>query len=436
MQINNLIHPNLHGSRAGHSTATALSQLYDSWVDEVENGSMVGVLICDQSAAFDLCDHGLLLDKLKLLGVEESALCWFSSYLKGRKQSCIVDGQISAPLNIPNCGVPQGSIGGPILWLIFTCDQPDVIHNHNIDIGQDDRGCSNNGTSESGGCGALVGYVDDGAFSYANQNPSVLSAVLTEKYSKLAEWMSSNKLVINPDKTHLMVMGHRRHNNLRSEVSVKAGEFEIVPTESEKLLGAQLHQNLGWGCHIRDHKLSLLNQLSSRINGLKKICGNATFTTRLMVANGVVISKLTYLITLWGGSPQYLINALQIQQLKAARLVCGFASYRWSRKQLLARVGWLSVRQLIFYHTVLQTCKTLATGRPKHLYTSLSLAYPRATRNSAAGNIRQSGHFCNNTFRYRAEKFFNQVPPDVRTGPIATVKPKLKKWIAANVPID
>ena len=264
----------------------------------------------------------------------------------------------------------------------------------------------------------------------------MLSEVLTEKYNKLADWMNSNRLVINPDKTHLIVMGRRRHASLRSEVLVNAGEFEIRPTESEKLLGAQLHQNLGWGCHIRDHKMSLLNQLSSRINGLKKICANATFATRLMVANGIVMSKLTYLITLWGGSPQYLIDALQVQQLKAARLVCGFASYRWSRRQLLARVGWLSIRQLIFYHTVLQTCKTIETGRPKHLYTSLSLTYPRATRNSTAGNIRNVGLFSNKTFRYRAEKWFNQVPTDIRGGKTSNLKPKLRKWIAANVPID
>ena len=61
LEENGLVHPNLHGSRAGHSTATALTQLYDTWVEEVEQGNMVGVLLCDQSAAFDLCDTISLL---------------------------------------------------------------------------------------------------------------------------------------------------------------------------------------------------------------------------------------------------------------------------------------------------------------------------------------------------------------------------------------
>ena len=164
------MHPNIHGSRAGHSTATALTQLYDNWVEEVEQGKMVGVLLCDQSAAFDLCDHFLLLEKLKLMGVQEIAIDWSRSYLSKRKQSCMVDGHMSPPLDIPPCGVPQGSIGGPILWLLFTCDQPDVIHEHVVDREDVDRGCSTGDQVErsqarasdevGGGCGLMVGYVD------------------------------------------------------------------------------------------------------------------------------------------------------------------------------------------------------------------------------------------------------------------------------------
>ena len=141
LEDNNLIHPNLHGSRPGHSTSTALIQLYDNWVEQVEEGKLVGVLICDQSAAFDLCDHYLLVEKLKLMGVGGKEAAWMLSYLTDRKQSCFVDGQLSSPLDLLACGVPQGSIGGPLLWLCFTCDQPDIIHDHIVD-GQDLlRGC-------------------------------------------------------------------------------------------------------------------------------------------------------------------------------------------------------------------------------------------------------------------------------------------------------
>ena len=221
----------------------------------------------------------------------------------------------------------------------------------------------------------------------------------------------------------------------RREVSVKAGVHVIKPSESVRLLGGQLHESLRWNLHIRDHKASLLNQLISRINGLKKLCVNASFRTRLMVANGVVISKLTYLIILWGGARQYLINMLQVQQMTAARIVCGAGSWRLSRKQLLSRTGWLSVKQLFYYHSVLQVYKTLRNGAPRSLFLSLTCKYPRETRIATAGNIRQISR-CGATFTSRASQFYNSVPVDVRTGSLPAVKSKLKKWITLNIPID
>ena len=147
---------------------------------------MVGVLLCDQSAAFNICNHGILVDKLKLMGVENTAAAWISSYLSNRQQSCFVDGHMSTPMKLLEYGGPQGSIGGPLLWRCFTSDQPDVIHDHPLDqehagqgVREDDQEGEVDGDDD---CGALVGYVDDGAYSYAHSDPEVLSQVLSSKY--------------------------------------------------------------------------------------------------------------------------------------------------------------------------------------------------------------------------------------------------------------
>ena len=78
--------------------------------------------------------------------------------------------------------------------------------------------------------------------------------------------MNSNKLVINPDKTHLMVMGTRKSVVKKNEVNINVGASTIYPTETEKLLGVQLHQSLQWNHHIRDHESSMMKQLTTRIN--------------------------------------------------------------------------------------------------------------------------------------------------------------------------
>ena len=154
-----------------------------------------------------------------------------------------------------------------------------------------------------------------------------------------------------------------------------------------------------------------------------------------MVANGAVQSKLVYLITVWGCAQQYLLKAIQTQQLTAARTVCGFQSWGWSRRKLLKRLGWMSVRQLVEFHTVLQAHKTISTGLPRPLHSSLSVEYPYRTRSAANGHIRH-GESSIKTFKHRAMVSYNKVPSEVKTGSLQTVKRKLKQWVLQNVPLD
>ena len=102
LDTNGLLHSNHHGSRNNHNNATALIQMYDQWMEEVEEGMMVGVMMIDLSAAFYMVDHVLLLRKLELFGLDENTLKWVSSYLSQRCQSVCVDGCLSPPTA---CGV-------------------------------------------------------------------------------------------------------------------------------------------------------------------------------------------------------------------------------------------------------------------------------------------------------------------------------------------
>ena len=86
LEENSLIHPSHHAYRPKHNTTTALIEMVDNWVEAFENDEITAVILCDQSAAFDVCDHKILLDKLKIYGLQEGALSWFSSYLENRSQ--------------------------------------------------------------------------------------------------------------------------------------------------------------------------------------------------------------------------------------------------------------------------------------------------------------------------------------------------------------
>ena len=115
--------------------------------------------------------------------------------------------------------------------------------------------------------------------------------------------MSKNKLVLNSDKTHLMIMtsarNHKSHGNYG--ITLDTGTEIIEPGNEEKLLGGHIKNELKWNSHIRDNKRSLMNILTSRVNALQKISMYSSFKTRKMVANGVVLSHLTYFIQIYVG---------------------------------------------------------------------------------------------------------------------------------------
>ena len=129
MEGNSLIHPSQHGSRAKHSTCTAVIEMFDTWAESVERGDMAGVMMLDLSAAFDLVDHQLLLQKLELMGFDQSAVVWMWSYLHARSQCVYVDGKLSG-FEVVKAGVPEGSVLGALLYILFVNDLPEVVHGH------------------------------------------------------------------------------------------------------------------------------------------------------------------------------------------------------------------------------------------------------------------------------------------------------------------
>ena len=109
MDSNNFFNPSHHAYRSLHSTTTAMLQMYDTWLDAVENGDLAGVCMVDMSAAFDVVDTDILHQKLKLYGFDQNAMQWTWSYLSYRSQGVYIDGTMSSLLAL-EAGVPQGSI--------------------------------------------------------------------------------------------------------------------------------------------------------------------------------------------------------------------------------------------------------------------------------------------------------------------------------------
>jgi hypothetical protein len=166
-----------------HSTVTALLETTNRWSINIDNGLLNGVVFIDLKKAFDTIDHEILLDKLAQYGVDENALTWFHSYLTDRTQRCCVNGHLSSNRPI-TYGVPmQGSILGPLLFLVYINDLPN---------------CLNNGLSSM--------YADDTNISFQSSNLTDLEEMINTDLSSLNTWLNANRLSLNITKTEFMVI--------------------------------------------------------------------------------------------------------------------------------------------------------------------------------------------------------------------------------------
>ena len=444
-ESNNLLHPNHHGFRANHKTTTALLQMYDTWIEAMDRGEATGVCFLDMSAAFDMVCHSVLLEKLVLYGFETASVTWIRSYLADRKQTVCIDGTCSPLLSI-NTGVPQGSIIGPLLYIIFTNDLPEAVEN--CPLPQDSP--QHNFKMYCHSCGSICCFADDSSYSFSSEVADDITDNVTEKYSTIAEYMKSHKLKLNGDKTHLMLLLSDATRRARPEFSITldTGNEMIQPSKCEKLLGGIISQNLKFTEHIQDHEESMIKALNKRLNALKKVSKTASFKSRKMIANGTIMSRIIYLIPLWSGCEKYLMNSLQIIQNKAARTVtkCG---KRTAIKSLLSQCGWMSVAQLSVYHSLLLMFKILSTKSPRYLHSKLSgvqdlshyktrfMKNQKENQTIVLGADSQAvGDLATRSFKYRVTAQWNTLPVKIRQAETLRVfKKQLKDWVSENIPI-
>ena len=319
------------------------------------------------TAAFDIVDHSNLLKKLDLYGFDNNMVKWTGSYLTGRSQTVSIDGCLSKLMPVMH-GVPQGSILGPLLYTLFTNELPETINEHpNISLAQSEENSWPAYSMGSKTSGTVACYADDTTYSCTGSDPALLSQKLSSQYRVLSDFLISNQLKLNDEKTHLMVMAtsqKRRNISQGDAVQIITPTKVINQSQVEKLLGVWLHQDMKWSEYIIDNKESLVRGLSSRVGALKKLSKVASFRNRKIIADGIFMSKLVYLIPLWGGCSKYLVQALQSLQSKAARAVTKL-DWNTATAEQLRQCGWLSVHQLSVYHTVVMAFKVMQGKSPE-----------------------------------------------------------------------
>ena len=420
--------------------------MYTTWLEALEQGKMAGVCMIDMSAAFDVVDTELLLEKLKLYGFDKNAIQWIWSYLTYRSQSVYIEGSLSGPLAL-EAGVPQGT-PGPIFYTIFTNELPQVVHEVNCPHRELEEAAIFSIQCQE--CGGVCCYADDSTYTAVGSDTVELSLKLTNKYAVLADFLTANKLKVNDDKTHLLIMSTRqkRYHRDTSTITISTPTATITPSAVERLLGAQVHQDMRWREHLLDNKDSLVTSLNQRVGALKKISHASSFKSRKMIANGIFMSKLIYLMPVWMGCEDYLVNGLQVCQNKAARLVTKLDRYT-PTKVLMQQCGWMPVKQLLIYHSLILLHKVFQQKKPKFLYQKITSGSKQPnTRQAAATSAAMAAAglpeqpslpnyelgLSRSSWCWSSVRWYQQLPPDLLAEvTISKFKTRLKDWVAINI---
>ena len=290
-----LLHNTLSGFRPNQSCETALVHMIDKWLQAIDKGDMVGVIFIDLRKAFELVDH-ILLKKMSSYKLNPESLDWFCSYLSNRTQKVSFDNEMASKGYI-KYGVPQGSILGPLLFLLFINDLPlytDVF-------------------------AAL--YADDQTLYEINSSKIGIETKLQKALSDLAQWCRLNGMVINIDKTKAMIVTTRqKRSKMEDAFHITLNDMPLSQVSTEKVLRVQVDNNLMW----TDHISNVSKKMSTNIWLLSRIKRYLSIEHRVVFYKSYIQPHIDYANIVWGNAAK--TNLLQIKRLqrKACRVILNY----------------------------------------------------------------------------------------------------------------
>lgn len=319
----NLISPYQYGFSKGLSTKDAVLSLYNYVLDNFEKKSMTACLFFDLSRAFDTIDHKLLLDTLERCGIRGTALSWVESYLNGRTQFVAIkgSGKISTSSHLPiSTGVPQGSILGPLLFIIFINNIGCNLENVFISL-----------------------FADDTTVAINSKSIEELSCKANTTVKTMRDYCSSMGLALNNLKTDLILFSTRK---IDYSLFVKSDTRTIAQSNNVKFLGVYIDPLLNWGNHI-DY---VAGKLSTQCFVIWQLRSFININMLKMYYFAHIQSQLSYCIICWGNCSRF--NEVFILQKKIIRTMT-FKPPQYSCRQLFRELGILTAPSLYILYSVM-----------------------------------------------------------------------------------
>ena len=397
LQRNNLHEPFQSAYRQNHSTETALLRVQNDIINAIGKQKVVLLVLLDLSAAFDTVDHECLLATLQSLGVHDTALVWFHSYLTCRMQRINIKGTRSGVKNI-TCGVPQGSVLGPILFTIYTSSLGLLLREQQPQYHM---------------------YADDTSL-YLCVKPSHLNEA-TQQISNcitlIQKWMCQHQLKMNEEKTEFIVISSKTTSRKISPSSLNVADSQITPSTSVRNLGVMFDQYAAMDVHVQNLCRGAYFQLKN-IGALKRYLDKPSLES---VVHAFVTSKLDYCNSLLCGLPSCLTTNLQRVQNTAARILTGTRKFEHITP-VLRSLHWLPIDKRIIYKVLLMVYKAVHQLSPVYIQELIVSHNPSRSLRSSNQNLLHVPFTSSSLIQARAfnvagPRYWNSLPCHIRAAP-------------------
>ena len=304
---NSLIYKYQSGFMRGHSTVHLLIEIYHNICLSLENREVMCTVFCDISKAFDKVWHRGLLKKLKAYGISGNLLHWFENYLSDRNQKVVLQNCLSEVGNIKG-GVPQGSVLGPLLFILYIND-----------ITEDIQSLSRL-------------FADDTSLSYSSSNINEIEQRLNSDIMKIYNWSTKWLVDFNPQKTKCMLFSTNQ-GNIKPQILFNNEDVEFVV--NHKHLGVTFSSNCKWHFHIQN----ILKSTSGQLSMLRKFKIKLNRENLEKIYFTYIRPLLEYVCELWDGCTILDLNKIEQIQHEAARIVTGLPKFA-SIESLYFETGW------------------------------------------------------------------------------------------------
>lgn len=404
----NILYPYQHGFRSGHSTYMSVLNVQDKITQAIDkNEYSIGIFL-DLSKAFDTVDHSILIGKLEKYGIRGIPLSWFKDYLSNRKQQVKCNETLSSFKAI-NFGVPQGSILGPLLFLIYINDLPNVssiLH--------------------------FILFADDSNVFISHKSYENVHQLLNNELVSVSDWFKANKLSLNLNKTNYIVFSSHRKPVQHQKGTVLIDNTVIPEVTSVKFLGVFIDQHITWNDHINHISL----KIAKNVGIISRLAYLLPTNILLTLYYSLIYPYLAYCNMIWATNYISRLHRVIILQKRIVRIILGLP-YNSHSDQAFAQLGILKIHQI----RLVQICEFMHRythkSLPKSYDNYFSLAsdfHSYLTRGSrfyrseyARTNTRQL------TVKLAGPALWNVLPQDLR---VITnryqFKKQLKRWIIDN----